>query len=306
MKGRALIIVSLAFIVLAFVMQHSSSSSKQIAKPKPVVAAPKNFIAHRDIPYIDGTNSGYQNLDLFVPDGPGPFPVVVWIHGGAWYAGDKNPCPFWVLAREGYAVVAINYRLSTQAAFPAQIDDCKAAIRWLRAHAQEYHLDPSRIAVWGHSAGGHLASLLGLSGDKKNWSPPTCYANQSCAVQAVVDWAGVNNLASVGMQSGKRSGIRWSQPDSPLIVLFGGVPSLAKLADASPISYAAKDSPPVLIVHGQRDNLVPFAQAQEFYSMLKRMGSDCTLETFPDQGHELEDSQAFWRTKNFLDQKLKR
>ena len=104
-------------------------------------------------------------LDLYLPPGTGPHPLVVWVHGGAWYEGSKEHCPAVPLTGRGYAVASINYRLSREALFPAQIHDCKGAIRWLRAHAIGYGLDAGRIGAWGESAGGHLVALLGTSGD---------------------------------------------------------------------------------------------------------------------------------------------
>jgi acetyl esterase/lipase len=126
---------------------------------------PEGVEAARDIEYArpDGTP---LLLDLYVPkDARNPLPLVVWIHGGAWRAGSKDRCPAIRVTKRGYVVASVNYRLSQQAIFPAQIEDCKAAIRWLRANAAKYHVDSERIGVWGSSAGGHLVALLGTSGN---------------------------------------------------------------------------------------------------------------------------------------------
>ncbi len=131
---------------------------------------PQGVTAHRDLAYV---TSGHdrQKLDLYVPDQPdGPLPLIIWVHGGGWAAGSKDGCPplRGGYTRRGYAVASIGYRLSGDAIFPAQIEDCKAAIRWLRAHAKEYNLDPDHFAAWGSSAGGHLVALLGTSGNRQD------------------------------------------------------------------------------------------------------------------------------------------
>ena len=121
----------------------------------------------KDLPYVENGHAR-NKLDLYLPkDAKGPLPVVVWVHGGAWRAGSKDGCRAAWLTGKGYAVASINYRLSQHAVFPAQIEDCKAAIRWLRANAGKYHFDPDHIGVWGESAGGHLVALLGTTGGAK-------------------------------------------------------------------------------------------------------------------------------------------
>jgi acetyl esterase/lipase len=122
---------------------------------------PAGTSAKYDVPYVEGGGKS-QSLDIFVPAGAAkPMPLVIWIHGGGWQQGDKAQSPAVGLLRWGYVVASINYRLTDEAIFPAQINDCKAAVRWLRAHAEEYHIDPDHIGAWGASAGGHLVALLG-------------------------------------------------------------------------------------------------------------------------------------------------
>ena len=148
--------------------------------------------ALRDIEYARVGNKSLK-LDLYVPDGAGPFPVIVWVHGGGWTSGDKALSASGPQVRQtarGYAVASINYRFSQEAKFPAQIEDCKAAVRWLRAHAAEHNLDPARIAVWGDSAGGHLASLMGASGGASDLEGDEGNLDYSSRVEAVVDWFG--------------------------------------------------------------------------------------------------------------------
>jgi len=144
-----------------------------------------------DIAYA--SKSPAQKLDIYLPDaGDGPFPVILSIHGGAFKGGDKGDnqvVPMLEGVRRGYAVVSINYRLSGEAISPAQINDIKAAVRWIRANAKQYKFNPDKIAAWGGSAGGNLAALLGTSGDVKELEDGSQgNANQSSRVQAVVDW----------------------------------------------------------------------------------------------------------------------
>ena len=145
--------------------------------------------AIHDIPYLAG-GSPRQRLDLYLPDhAHAPMPAVLWIHGGAWECGDKNPCPVRDFAERGYVIASIGYRLSDKAAFPSQLQDCKSAVRWLRAYAAEYGIDPTRIGVWGESAGGHLAALLGTTGFTRDFDEGD-HLDQSSEVQCVVNWFG--------------------------------------------------------------------------------------------------------------------
>lgn len=210
------------------------------------------------------------NLDLFIPRGTGPHPLIVWIHGGGWQKGDKKLKPTHPARQQvmrGYAVASIEYRLSQQAKFPSQIQDCKAAIRWLRGNAQRFDLDPNRFAVWGSSAGGHLAALLGTSGDVAKLEDLSMgYADISSRVQAVVDWFGPTDLAKMG---GKHN--QQTSPESLLI----GCPiqtCLEKTAIANPINYISSDDPPFFIQHGTGDKVVPYHQSELLYEALLKKG----------------------------------
>ncbi|MBN2000034.1 alpha/beta hydrolase, partial [candidate division KSB1 bacterium] len=144
----------------------------------------------RDVEFAD-INEKSLLLDLYIPAAEGPLPLVIWIHGGAWRAGDKNVTPAVpLLTDHGFAVASISYRFSQHAIFPAQLHDCKAAVRWLRAHANKYHLDPLRFGVWGASAGGHLAAMLGTTGDEGTLEGKVGRKRGSSRVQAVCDWFG--------------------------------------------------------------------------------------------------------------------
>ena len=151
----------------------------------------------RDIPYVPGGHE-LQRLDLYLPEADkSARPLVIWVHGGGWNSGSKDGCTARWLVEYGYAVASINYRLSTHAIYPAQIEDCKSAIRFLRAHASEYGIKPDRIGAWGASAGGHLVALLGTTGDIRDFDTGT-NLDQSSKVQCVVDWFGPTDFLHWG------------------------------------------------------------------------------------------------------------
>lgn len=195
--------------------------------------------------------------------------------------GTKDHCPVLPWTEKGYIVSSIDYRLSQDAKFPAQIEDCRAAIRWLRVHAAEYSIDPHRIVAWGDSAGGHLASLLGTAGDECEWEQRL--PSVSSRVQAVIDWYGRADLTRVSTDL--------SLADSPSAMLLGGCGTdVAELAKkASPILHVSKDDPPFLIMHGSRDALVPLRQSQAFLRALKEAGVDSRLVVLEGAGHGGEE-----------------
>lgn len=237
-----------------------------------------------DIPYAQN-GSRKQTLDLFLPErGTTPAPVIVWIHGGAWRAGDKQWGPFRSLTEHGYAVASINYRLSKEAPFPAQLHDCKTAIAWIRQHAQQYGLDRERIGVWGASAGGHLASLLGTTGGVEQLDPKGVVAatDTSTRVKAVVDWYGPADLSDA--KGASFFAIRAVKR------LLGKNPTRKKALEASPLHYVSPDDAPFLIMHGNRDRKVPMHQSEKFYEALCRNGVPATLMIAEGEGHGLDSS----------------
>src|SRR5436190_15600564 len=207
----------------------------------------------RDLPYVTNGHPR-QKLDLYLPAAGESRPLVVWIHGGAWKGGDKGQNPAMPLVQRGFAVASINYRLSQEAHFPAQLEDCKAAIRWLRAHAADYRINRDRFAAWGISAGGHLAALLGTTGDEDAFDKGE-NAGTSSRVQCVVDWAGPTDFEELGKTY---TAAERDAPDSPITQLLGGpIPQRLELARlASPIRHIRPGAPPFLIMHGERDTLV--------------------------------------------------
>lgn len=216
--------------------------------------------------------------------------MVVFVHGGAWRSGSKDDPSVlnlgMELVRRGYALASVEYRLSGRATFPAQIVDVKAAVRWLRARAGEYDVDPDNVGLWGSSAGGHLVALAGTSGDVERW-PQEVYPDQSDCVQAVLDWYGPTNFLLMDEQAPPDSAIDHSAPDSPESQLLGcqigACPDC--VAAANPVTYVSADDPPFLIMHGVRDRLVPYRQSELLFRALRDAGLRATLYRLPTLGH---------------------
>ena len=240
---------------------------------------------HKNLAYVkDGHER--QTLDLYLPEKSNvSTPLIIWIHGGAWQGGSKEGAlPLrqgWL--DQGYAIASINYRLSGHAVFPAQIQDCKAAIRWLRAHAAQYRLDPQRFGVWGSSAGGHLAALVGTSGDEKTLDVGE-NLDQSSRVQAVCDYYGPTDFHAFVTRPGYEN---HANPSSPESLLLGGTvqekPELAKAAN--PIPYITPDDPPFLVVHGNQDTVVPLQQSELLFQALKSANRSVRFHTIEGAGH---------------------
>lgn len=261
------------------------------------------------------TTSAAQGLDLYLPAGAGPFPLVVVIHGGGFMMGDKSGVDgVDALLAQGYAVASINYRLSGEAKFPAQIQDVKTAVRWLRAHAEEYHLDPQKFGAWGASAGGNLAALLGTScGDPALEGAGLGNAEQSSCVQAVVDWYGPTDFLQMDQQfSGTSCPADHDDASSPESQLIGAPiqskPDLAKAAN--PITYVTPQAPPFFIQHGTADCNVPPQQSQILYDALQAaIGADKVSLTFLEGaghgGSQFTDLANLQRVTDFLNTYLK-
>jgi acetyl esterase/lipase len=224
-------------------------------------------------------------LDLYpARSAHGPQPAVIWIHGGGWNAGDKRPCLPESLTHHGYAVACINYRLRDQAPFPAQLHDCKAAVRFLRAHAQQYGLDAERIGAAGHSAGGHLAALLGTTADMSELDGDVGRLSASARVQAVCTMAGPSDLIRMALAKGPSSA---KSADSATAKLVGGpvLDKKDKARYASPTTYVSSQAAPFLIIHGDRDQLVPCEQAQVLHDALVAAGVKSILHRVAGGDH---------------------
>jgi acetyl esterase/lipase len=256
-------------------------------EPKPAAPPAVEIKQEYDVEYVPGGGKS-QALDVYYPaKADKPLPIAIFIHGGGWVSGDKGGCPLVPLTQRGYVVASVNYRFSNQAIFPAQVQDCQAALRFLRANAKKYNIDPARIGVWGDSAGGHLVALLGTTGGKKAFPPIGGNEDQSDAVQAVFDWYGPTNFLTFAAQATPDDVIHADKPDSVISKLFGGtVAEHKELAiSASPVHYVDKNAAPIMIEHGDKDNVVPLAQSLEFVDALKKAGADVTLNKIEGAGH---------------------
>lgn len=255
-----------------------------------------------DIPYSGG--SEYQKLDIALPaEGGGPFPVVVFIHGGGWYYGDKHNVHTTVawdnIPPAGFALVSVNYRLTTEASWPAQIYDCKAAIRYIRAHAAEYKLDANRIAVWGNSAGGQLSAVLAATNGNPDYEDPAMgCTNESSAVQAACIWYGIFDFTAFeGMWKRiLKPGMTRAEEgyDATGKLLSGKAAAANKNAVHASAKYQVHaDMPPMFLMHGTSDNVVPYLQSVEFFERYLQCNDHkkIHLELIEGAGHGGPD---FW------------
>lgn len=253
----------------------------------------------KDIPYV--TNGHFrQKLDLYLPPKP-KGPLLVGIHGGGWRGGSKEPAQGLPMLAQGYAVASVEYRFSQDAFFPAQIEDCKAAIRWLRAHASEYGYDPKKIAAWGGSAGGHLTALLATTGNTKEFDVGE-NLDQSSAIVCGVDFFGPTDFPGWVAPHGN-SIVERSDPNSLLVLLLGGpIDKKMELAKkASPLFWASKNSAPLLILHGTKDPLVGLDQSQRLAEKYKSLGVEVILDVVENGGHGGPEFGKNDRPKEILD-----
>lgn len=280
------------------------------SEPKVTVA---NVLKYPDVVYATHEKEELK-LDLCVPKGDGPFPVIVCFHGGSWRGGSRKDLTAgnWApgrkegagllqrFAEQGFAAASVSYRLAPKHKFPAQIIDAKTSIRFLRSQAKKYNLDPGRFVAMGFSAGGHIAALLGTTDSKANFDGKL-YPKQSSRVQAVVDFFGPTQLSLFG--------------ETEIVAKSFMVPLLGKecLDDpecyqrASPIDYVSKDDPPFLIIHGTADIIVPVIHSERFEKKLKANGVVAELITLSGRGHGWggdDLNQSFKSTIDFLNKYL--
>jgi len=229
-----------------------------------------------DVPY--GTASAAQRLDIvYAPSDAALRPAIVNIHGGGWYTGGKGGATTLAMMRKfveaGYVALSIEYRLSDEAPFPAAVEDCKLAIRWLRAHANDYHVDPARIGVIGGSAGGHLSAMLAVTRPEDGFDKGGAYGEQSSAVQAAVPVCPPMDLRVPLAASPAED------PDPAVLRFLGGSPASKsdEARRASPITYVRKDLPPMLIVHGTNDKRVVPEQSKSMAAALEKAGAPFEL-----------------------------
>jgi acetyl esterase/lipase len=247
------------------------------SKPAPITAVNTTVQVFKDVEY-GRVGSLPLYLDTYIPETPimKPMPAIVFIHGGGWRNGDKFPSQVKSLAERGFFAVSINYRLSGVAIFPAAVEDCKCAVRWLRANATKYNIDPKRIGVWGGSAGGHLSLMVGCADETAGLEGNGGWETYSSRVQAVCSYYGPSDLAH--MQDGDTA--------APAQFL-GGTPKEKPEAYrlASPVTHVTPDDPPLLMVHGDSDKVVPFTQSVTMQQAYLNLGLKVELVKVLNAGH---------------------
>jgi len=302
----ALIILAIAIVAIL--------ASWQFAPPR--LKVPPSY---KDVAYT--TTAGTQKLDIFLPAGKGPFPLVINIHGGAFKFGDKgmvDPLLGKALLEHGYAIASIDYRMSREAKFPAAVLDAKAAVRYLRANAAKYGLDPNKIVAFGQSAGANIAAMLGTTSGQTEFDDPNLgNAGVSSDVQAVIDWFGPTDFSKMDEQAKAQGCSAQEQShnaaDSPESEYLGKPVQQAGdlVTKANPITYIGKNVPPFLIQNGENDCTVPVAQSKLLADALKAAGAAVQYDLLKGVGHGDRGTPVFQSQDNiqkilqFLSTKLK-
>ncbi len=246
----------------------------------------------RDVIYGSGGDSDLL-LDIYMPETPVamPIPVIVYIHGGGWQSGDKYPSRVRMLAEAGFFCVSINYRLSGEAKFPAAVEDCKCAVRWLRANATEYNIDPDKIGVWGSSAGGHLSMMLGCMDEDDGLEGNGGWEEYSSRVQAVCSFYGPTDLTTLYIPSDCCNFIGHTLEERPDLY-----------EAASPVTYVSAGDPPLLMVHGSADFVVPFHQSEIMRQAYKETGLEVELVKVKDGEHGFDPNAGISPSVAEIDQ----
>jgi acetyl esterase/lipase len=304
-------------VLLALLWASASTASAQVATakeavleeryPQPRVTFAGGVVGLPDLTY--STIPGYRQLklDLYLPPGniTNARPLVIYVAGGGWLADRPRnagafedwPRIFASLSKAGYVVASIRYRLSGEARFPAAEHDTKAAIRWLRSNAVKYGIDKNRVVIWGSSAGGQLAALAAVSCGDLSLAPPTSpsiaqaesapKAEESDCVQGAVIWYGIFDFNQMGLQPTAQGTNRSDRPDAASQFLGCRIaecaPGVARAASA--VSHVDAHDPPMLLIHGSVDRVVPVEQSQQFYGVLKSQGVKAELLIIPDVDH---------------------
>jgi acetyl esterase/lipase len=270
------VLAVLGFVSAAFAAEEGAPEPSA----KPEIKIPSDIELIKDVAYSKDGNKAHKLDILRLKNGPkGPMPVIVWIHGGGFVAGSRTDGYKRLerFVKRGYLGVTIDYRFAYEKVFPAQLQDCKCAIRFLRAHAKQYNLDPKHIGVWGGSAGGNLVAMLGVTGGIKEFEGDGGWQDQSSRVQAVCDYYGMTDfLAIYEMAKKGTSTARFLPMDGKesisnlLGVKYFEHPDLCR--KASPTTYASKDDAPFYIFHGDLDPLTPHQQGELLNEVLRKAG----------------------------------
>ena len=246
------------------------SYQKRIINERKII---KNSKTYLNIPYVENGHRR-QKLDLYIPEGQQtkPLLLVIWVHGGGWKRGTKLLLGKQTeLLEQGFVLASINYRLSRHDTYPAQLHDVKAAIRFLRHNAKTYGIDPNRIAIWGASAGGHLAALAATTGDDASLEGSLGVTNASSKVQAAVIWYGPTDMLKMFERRKSSQPIGANLLRFPVPKLFGGTPATHQqlYRQGSAINYVTPNNPPFLIMHANKDPIVPLDQSEILHQKLK-------------------------------------
>ncbi len=245
---------------------------QKIARKEPQFVC-DTAVSFRNVPAWFGHTSRSLKMDIIYPeDRSKRYPAIVWVCGGGWMSIDRSAHLAYLsqLARAGFVVASIDYRLSHEASFPAQIEDLKAGVRFLRAHADRYSIDPTRFGSMGESAGGHLAGLLGLTGETRDFDKGE-FLDQSSAIQATCAWYMVSDFEALARTAQSVS--------APEMMLFARSPQDGSnwLKLASPLHYVSPQSPPFLFIHGTQDRVVALEQSHILYNALEKVGVDVDM-----------------------------
>ena len=273
------LLAALLLIPLVFVRAQTNVSPP--APPAPPAPAQSGINTQHDVVFGKGGDRDLHADIAWPKSATAPTPAIIHIHGGGWAGGSYHGGGIEHFAQAGYFAASIEYRLDGVAKWPAQIQDCKCAVRWLRANAAKYNIDPNRIGVIGESAGGHLVACLDTMANVPQYEGDGGYPGVSSAVQAVVDFYGPTDLTHAGNYSLQAILITRGLFGVP----YEQNPDLWK--SASPVDYVVAGDPPVLMVHGDADKLVPLAQSQVFAAALTKAGVPNQLLVIHNGGHGL-------------------
>ena len=268
------------FLILSLPVSVPAQNIAPLTNSAPVYPpTPLGIVFLHDVVFGKGGEHDLHAEIAYPKDASVPLPAVIYIHGGGWIGGSYKQSPILHLAQAGYFAASIEYRLDDVAKWPAQIEDCKLGVRWLRANANRYHVDPNRIGVWGASAGGHLVACLGTMADVREYEEDGGYPGVSSAVQAVVDFYGPTDFVTPGTYTPQA--IQLTEG------LFGVPhdqnPDLWK--SGSPVFYVKAGDPPMLLVHGDSDTLVPLTQSIVFDAALTKAGVPHQFLVVKNAGH---------------------
>lgn len=294
---------------------HHVDTAEEVVGMKTIIANKandKNVLLIPNIVYTKTANKSLK-LHLLIPKNETkPCPLLIFIKGSGW--GKDHPQETFAFipqlvqfAKSGFIVASIEHRTSRDAKFPAQLYDVKAAVRYLKANAGRFNIDPTRVGIWGSSSGGHLAALVGTSGGVAQLEGKENNLEQSSNVQAVVDWYGPTDFLQM---SKFPSAVDFDAPDSPESVLIGGPlqKNKEKVRLANPISYISADDPPFLIMHGDKDSKVPFNQSVLLFDALKKADVEVTMYRIKGAGHGggFSQPEIINTVQKFFDLHLKR